>query len=121
MAVQAELKGLDSTDIADQVWEEWRPDDPDCFALSVTASVGAAGEEGADLFDFVVCTPSWVQTDRLQKGFAFSRYLLITRWDPDLVERAIRDLCRRTRGEDWPEVARKLSRYSSWEFDEYSP
>jgi hypothetical protein len=30
------------------------------------------------------------------------------------------DLCRRTEGTDWNDVATKLSRYATWEFEDYS-
>ena len=122
MAVQAELRSLDCTDIPDADWEGWRPDDPETFGVEVTAGVGPAGAEGCEWFSFWVCTPGWVAVEeRLPKDFAFSRYLLIRRWDSVLVERAIGDLIRRTRGDSWTEVAAKLSRYAKWEFEDYKP
>jgi hypothetical protein len=36
-----------------------------------------------------------------------------------LVERALRDLCRRTEGDAWVDIAIKLSRYGLWEFEDY--
>jgi hypothetical protein len=45
--------------------------------------------------------------------------LLLDRWDPELVERAIGDLCRRTEGENWHDIAVKLARYGHWEFEDY--
>jgi hypothetical protein len=55
------------------------------------------------------------------KGFeVLQGHLLISRWDSEPVERAIADLCRRIEGRDWPEVAAKLARYGSWEFDDYT-
>ena len=88
----------------------------------MTASVGPAGEEGAESFAFTVCSPRWLAEQQLPKGFAFQRYtLLIERWDADLVERAIEDLCRRTEGDTWREVATKLSRFGHWEFEDYRP
>jgi Immunity protein 8 len=45
--------------------------------------------------------------------------LLLSRWDYDLVVRAISDLCLHTKGETWEEVATSLSRYGHWEFEDY--
>ena len=41
------------------------------------------------------------------------------RWDWEVVERAINDLCVRTEGDDWNQVATKLSRFGFWEFEDY--
>ncbi len=118
--MRAALKGLDTGDAEGGDPRAFRPDDGTCFMLEVTASIGPAGQEGAELFQFIVCSPSWLVTEPLPKGFEFHRHtLLLERWDPKLVERAIGDLCRRTEGENWDEVALKLSRFGYWEFEEY--
>jgi hypothetical protein len=118
--VRAELKDLDTADSPDGDLASFSPEDGEHFALTVTASIGPAGERGAELFDFRVCSPSWLAAGKLQKGFAFQRHtLLVERWDAELVERAIADLCLRTEGESWDEVAMKLSRYGHWEFEDY--
>jgi hypothetical protein len=115
--VRARLYGLD-VDGADL--DTVDVEDATHFALSVAASVGAEQREGGELFYFTVCSPSWVGQDPLPKGFAFQRHtLLLERWDPAMVERAIGDLCRNTSGCDWNEVALKLSRFGAWEFEDY--
>lgn len=72
-----------------------------------------------------VCTAKWLERAELDenaKDFEFVRHrLLVGRWDPDLVRRAVEDLCARTSGRDWREVATRLSRYLAWEFDDYDP
>ncbi len=50
---------------------EFLPEDVEHFKLVVTASIGPAGEEGEELFHFVVCSPSWVAGESLPKGFEF--------------------------------------------------
>jgi hypothetical protein len=63
----------------------------------------------------------WIEANPPPKGFEFMHsYLVLSRWDSSLVERAISDLCLHTEGADWQEVAGKLSRYGSWEFADYS-
>jgi Immunity protein 8 len=115
--VRAELKGLDAD--GHEVGA-FRPDDPVAFSVNLSASVGPAGEEGAEQFQFTVCSPRWQAEQPLPKGFAFQRHtLLVDSWDPDVVERAISDLCRRTEGATWRDVATKLSRFGFWEFEDY--
>jgi hypothetical protein len=90
------------------------------FALSVGASIGPDDGPGIELFYFEVCSPRWIEVNASEKGFEFMHsYLVLNRWSSDLVQRAIGDLCRRTEGADWREVAVKLSRYGSWEFEDY--
>ena len=97
------------------------PSDGDEFGVVVTAYLGPADGEGADLFELKVCTPGWLaETVATPQGFAFLRHhLVVERWDEGLVERAVRDLCVRNEGDDWKEVATKLSRYAYWEFEDY--
>lgn len=118
--MHAELKGLDSADAPAHDIAAYTPADAGHFGLNVTASIGPAGEEGAELFSFTVCSASWLKAQSLQKGFVFQRHtLLLERWDPDLVQRSLSDLCLRTEGESWHEVAVKLSRFGRWEFEDY--
>jgi Immunity protein 8 len=117
--VRAELKSLDSSVALDDL-RDFRPNNPESLAIEVAATVGPPGVEGGDLFYFSACTAQWLQTDQPEKGFAFLHgYLLLTRWDFNVLERAIGDLCFRTEGSDWDEVATKLSRYGRWEFEDY--
>jgi Immunity protein 8 len=81
---------------------------------------GPAGSEGADLFEVTVCTRGWLRNVSKPKGYAFLRHhLVVERWDEELGKRAFSDLCLRNEGEDWNEVATKLSRYLYWEFEDY--
>jgi hypothetical protein len=115
--VRAALKGLDSDgrDLRDVAI-----DDAECFGLNLTASIGPADDDGAELFQLTACTARWLAEQDLPKGFAFQRHtLLLQRWDPDLVARAVADLCRHTEGATWNEVATKLSRFAYWEFEDY--
>lgn len=116
--VRAELKSLDSAD-APEGLADFKPDDPDKFGISVAAVVGPSGGTGGELFYFA-CSARWLIANPPEKGFAYMRgHLLVTRWDAALVHRAISDLCRRTEGRDWNEIATKLSRYGAWEFEDY--
>jgi immunity protein 8 of polymorphic toxin system len=117
--MKAVLRRLHSPD-ADPLCE-FAPDDPESFAIFVQALVGPDGGEGEDSFGFTVCTAAWLATQPPPpKGFEFIRStLLMRRWDYELLFRALTDLCRNTSGDTWDEIATSLSRYGSWEFEDY--
>jgi hypothetical protein len=116
--MRAELKSLESADAVEGL-ERFRPADGTNFTLSIGAIVGPAGGEGGDLFYFHVTTATWLEQNPPPKGFEFLRRLLVTHWDYELVRRAVSDLVAHTQGEDWNELATKLSRYGHWEFEDY--
>jgi hypothetical protein len=119
--MRAQLKALDTADSPDGSLLSFAPETPDRFALWVTASIGPANAEGEELFQFAVCSPAGLaDLVDLPKGYSFVRHLLvIERWEPALIEAAIRDLCERTFAGTWPEIAARLGRYGHWEFEDY--
>jgi len=120
--VRAQLKALDSADAPGGDIRAFEPEDAEDFRLAVTATIGPAGLEGEELFQFTVCSAARLARQPLPKGFAFQRHtLVLDKWDPSLIERAIGDLCLRTEGEEWHEIAVKLSRFGGWEFEDYRP
>lgn len=121
--VQAELHWLHSADLWDL--EHGAPDDPECFCLSVQAMVGERGAQlsGEDTFEFLVCTPRWLETQMVNKGnkeYEFGRHhLFLPRYDYALMRRVIEGLCEQATGPDWDTVATRLARYAHWEFEGY--
>jgi hypothetical protein len=116
--VRAELRTLDSVD-APHGLAAFLPPDPELFGIAVGATIGPPGTDGGDLFYFEIVTAAWLAENPPPKGFEFLRHLLVTRWDYEIVRRAISDLCTRTEGKDWNEIATKLSRSAHWEFEDY--
>ena len=120
-AVRAELRALHSPDMIDL--QGSRPADPAHFGILVQALVGPVGEQGEESFDFVVCTPTWLAEEATRQsaaGFWFARNVLVLdHYDYETLRRAIADLCQRSTGPTWSEVATKLSRYGAWEFEDY--
>jgi hypothetical protein len=116
--MRAELRSLDSADAPGGL-SSFAPADPERVSIAVAATIGPAGGEGGDLFYFNIVTAAWLAEHPSEKGFEFMRDLLVTRWDYATVNRAISDLCFHTEGEDWSEIATKLSRSAHWEFEDY--
>jgi hypothetical protein len=116
--VRAELRSLTTSD--GESLATFVPERADNFAIAVRAMIGPAGAPGEESFDFTVCTAAWLVANPPQKSFAFLHgHLLVTQWDSGLVKRAVSDLCLRTDGGDWNEIATSLSRLGYWEFDNY--
>jgi Immunity protein 8 len=85
------------------------------------ADIGPVGEEGAETFDFTVCTPSGL-ADRLEndeRPFWGRGLLIVRRFDWDQVEAALNQYVRSLSGEEWHNVATKLNRVMCWEFEDY--
>jgi hypothetical protein len=116
--MRAALRGFYSKDVPEL--ETYRPDDAECFQLQVTAFIGPAEEgHGEEMFDFTICTPRWLTEHPPPKNFEFLRgNILLSRWDYATLGRALTDLCTHAEGNDWPEIAVKLSRYGRWEHED---
>jgi Immunity protein 8 len=115
--MQAVLKGLHSTDIADV--ESYLPEREDNFGFVLRAMVGALSEPGEESFDITVCTPKWLiekygDSDVLHK-------LIVFKYDYSAIRKFIEKYLMRCSGDSWPEVAQKVSLLGQWEFEGYRP
>lgn len=100
--------------------DSFEPVDPAWFGILVDVYLGPKDGPGEELFQFSVCSPSYMEADAALYGTKWLRgYVLMPSWDYDALCRLVQDLCDRTEGADWHEVAMKLSRYMEWEFDDY--
>lgn len=120
--MRAEVKHLHSPDI-DGDLENYTPDERDDFCLLFQAFIGTAGTKGEDSFNFLVCTPKWIERDLEKYGFLLGRgySIIVKRYDFTQIQKIIQDLCRRVSGDSWEEIARKLGLYGHWEFEDYKP
>jgi len=102
--------------------ERYCPVDPSVFGTWVRLSVGPEGEIGAESFDVLICTPDWLKTESMNEDPKWGRHLLITReYDFDLIRKKIESFIDACVGDNWQEVAQKLSRIAAWEFEDYRP
>ncbi|MFN8629634.1 MAG: Imm8 family immunity protein [Chloroflexota bacterium] len=119
--MRAEVRSIHSPDAPDAL-DRWRPSSPRDFELLLEAEIGPAGGEGSEVFTLRAVGPDWLAAHDGDKGFRWGRGLLVLQeWDFAVAERAISDLCRRTEGEAWADVAIKLARFMHWEFEDYRP
>ena len=112
--VRAELRWLHSPDLPDL--EHDTPTDPDCFCVLVQAMVGERGAGGSESFGFLVCTPRWLAREVAEASYVLGRpYIVMARYDYQLMLRIITELCDEAEGPDWEMVATRLGRYGLWE------
>lgn len=106
-----------SADVDDM--EAQTPADPASFCILVQALIGVAGEDGADTFNFLVCTPDRLAA-RVPPGGALPgrMYIFVERYDYQRIRAAIQDLCDRAAARDWQHAAAILARYGRWEYED---
>lgn len=113
----AELKSLVSPDIN---LLNYCPEEEDNFGFYIEASIGPLGEASGDIFGFQVCSPNWIFTNFTSENAIFGKnFLILKNYDFEEIRSKLTDLCARTSGEDWQEIAKKLAQFGSWEFDNY--
>jgi len=106
-----ELKSLHSPDLP----HDQEPVDPADAAVLFEASIGAKGQEDAEVFSFVAITPRALARDQ---GTRWGRgYLILNHISWVGVEAALRNLLSHCSGDNWAQVAERLNREMHWEFE----
>jgi Immunity protein 8 len=114
----AELKRLHSPDVADL--RIWKPES-DEFAILLQVMVAPEDSPGEESFDVTLCSPEWVVARAAERKILEGRDLLITSgYNYELIHEYISKYVSSCEGQNWQEVAHKLSRLGRWEFDEYT-
>lgn len=103
-------------------FDEFVPDDAECFSVWITATVGPLGEEGGEQFQIRVCTPLYLKGEVMGGQAVWGRHaLIVERYDPRLIRTKIETYLDRCRGDDWTAVAERVARIGLWEFEDYCP
>lgn len=96
------------------------PDDEDDFGILIEATIGPVDGDGGDLFSFQLCTANWLRKRYISHAVVFLRHvILVSSYDFKRIEESIEEICVNATGNNWLEVAEKLSRYGLWEFQDY--
>lgn len=116
----AEIKGVRIIDDELVPAALFRPRDVSCFNVTFEFLVGVRGELGADVFTIVVCNQSWIDCF-VDNGKATSRgRLVLEEYDYEKIQSHVSKLVERVHGKDWNEIVAGISRFASWEFENYS-
>ena len=108
--------------------DEWTPRDPKHFGIRLMAYISdRESNPGADLFDAVVCSPTWfaeaMETHRLNhfggvgEAIVFGHAFIFMRtWDYPLLHKSIEDIVTGAAAPDWETAASRIHRTLEWEF-----
>jgi hypothetical protein len=115
--MRAELKSVDSPDVD---FATYWPEDESCFSFPITLRIGAEGRDAADLFQMTVCTPAWLCRENAGKTAVLGQNLLIVfDYNWAMIHSYLENRINRLTAESWSALAVKLSRFASWEFENY--
>lgn len=115
--MKATLKSISSDDYD---LGRYYPENEEIFSLRLLIRIGTADSDGADNFDLFVCTPEWLCKHRWVPEL-MRHTLLVRKYDLDEITRTITDYIDQCEGNDWMDIARKLSRVFAWEYEDYQP
>lgn len=102
--------------------ETFQPNDSENFYVHVRVMIGPANQEGEESFDVQVCTPQALTQELDLRGYSFiRRRLIVSVWTPDLIREAIQRRVSTLTADSWTELARKLTEFAAWEFEDYQP
>jgi hypothetical protein len=82
---------------------------------------GPKGTKGEESFDFTICTPQWFSERYDGEIILGLHHLIVPSYDYTKIVEFISKFASGCFGKDWKEVAQKLSRLGSWEFEDYQP
>ncbi|WP_037586257.1 immunity 8 family protein [Stenoxybacter acetivorans] len=100
--------------------ENYKPEEKNCFTLLVNLDIGFIDETGADSFNLHICTPEWLCKNQWLPEL-MRHTLLVRKYDLNEITKTITDYIDQCEGNDWMEIAQKLSRVFAWEFEDYQP
>lgn len=99
---------------------DFYPENEREFSLQLILRIGAEDSSGADNFDLRICTPEWLCKHHWLPEL-MRHTLLVRKYDLDEVRKTITDYIDQCEGNDWMEIAQKLSRVFAWEYEDYQP
>ncbi len=116
--MKAQLRALHSPDVQDL--RSFVPKQSENFSLFVQAMIGLEGDDGEESFDFILCTPTWLQEHITQRGAVLGmHHVIVNQYDYEELLKVVRDFCDRCEGETWRDVAIRLGCLGRWEFEDY--
>ena len=116
--MKAVIKDLHSPDIYDL--EKYQPDFEDNFCFLLQALIGPEGELGDESFDITVCTPKWLIENHTKEDVLFLRhYIVVFEYNYNQLVEALKNKIENLSGENWGNLALKISRIGYWEFEDY--
>lgn len=115
----AKLKEFFSSDIdLNNYW----PDDEENFGFWVSLLIGPENTEGSEIFQLLICTPDWLKSENVNFEPVWGRHMLIVfEYNLTNIKAAVERYIENCSGENWEDIAIKLTRIAAWEFEDYQP
>lgn len=115
--MKAQLKNIDTSDIN---IDTYYPEDEKCFGFYIEAIIGPDSEKGGDIFGFQICSPKWLLLKHSETDVIFCHNMIIVfEYDFNTIKQKISDLCNKTAGENWNDIAQKIAKFGAWEYENY--
>ncbi len=116
--MKAKLKRLYSPDVD---LPTYHPEEPEKFGFLLQAMIGPEEEEGEDSFGIIVCSVKWFQDHYSEEIPLFGfHFLFVSEYDISEISKKVEKYCEACSGENWLEIAQKLSKIGKWEFEDYN-
>jgi hypothetical protein len=119
--MRAELKFILPNDVTIS-WDEYvkKPiaDPYDAFSW-FSVNIGPEGEKASHIFEVLVSTPKAIQR-AAGRGKRF-RGVIVPIFEAATIESKLTEIIQNTSGENWIEIARKLSKAMQWEYEGMNP
>lgn len=91
-------------------------EDDGTIAITLSLSIGPEFENGSEYFDLFICSPEWLckyqWTSELMRNT-----LLVRKYDLGEIRNIVEKYIDRCQGDSWDDIAKKLSRFFSWEYE----
>jgi hypothetical protein len=116
--MRAQIRHLLTLDIDPNTFA---PEDPERFMFMVQMLAGPSDGPGEESFQFIVCTPGWLQDQVSREGPMLStHHVIVGTYDWPALKTFFEQLASRCTGADWREAATKLSRHSDYEYADWT-
>ena len=120
--LRAKIKSIEITEVPDLNPESYLPDDCEDFQCTFGLSIGPSDAESAELFYLTVCTPKRLAKTCERDGLVWGRHhLIVPHYDLKTITQTLVKFVEGCSGDSWPDVALKVSRLASWEFEDFDP
>lgn len=96
--------------------DEWQPEDPEDFAVTLDFHACPEGKNTADAFTVRICSPKWFFREFPGPVVSAERTLFMQRYDLPAAIKYLSDRCAATEGDSWIELAVWLHEIGQWEF-----
>jgi hypothetical protein len=100
------------------------PAEPKSFSFVARLLAGPADSAGEESFDVVICSPQWLAARCREVGLYDARHHLVVnvdQFDRRQLHTWLETRVSSVQAETWREIAERLGRLGSWEFEDYRP